>query len=318
MRSRTVFVFALLICAVIAVGSAQAATFHVNCSSTGQEDEDSLRSIGAAIARLGRGDPSTIVVNGACTENVVIQSVDRLTINALAGASITDASAGTAAVISIADSRGIFVTGFSVTGGGTSIVCGDHSTCSFSGNSIQNSSGDGLVVTNGSSADSVGDVFHNNAGRGLVVSYASSAIVTNATVTNNGVPFGETNIRLRNHASLALRNSTVQGSVYVGIRLTDHSTLELVDNVITANTFSGVSLESSSEATFDANVTGNTINANSGGGVLLYDVSLANFTTGQDTITGNGNKDVYCSGSHAFATGLANLKAATTTNCTAP
>ena len=91
---------------------------------------------------------------------------------------------------------------------------------------------------------------------------------------------------------------------------------------LSANRSGGVSLESSSEASFDPNVTGNSITANGGGGVLVSDVSFANFlgtgTAVKDTVTGNGNKDVFCSGSHAFVNGLANLESTTTTSCTAP
>src|SRR2546427_5932487 len=46
----------------------------------------------------------------------------------------------------------------------------------------------------------------------------------------------------------------------------------------------GVSLESSSEASFDRNVTGNSITANGGGGgVLVSDVSFANFLDRKST-----------------------------------
>jgi len=92
---------------------------------------------------------------------------------------------------------------------------------------------------------------------------------------------------------------------------------------LSANRSGGVSLESSSEASFDRNVTGNSITANrGGGGVLVSDVSFANFlgtgTAVKDTVTGNGNKDVFRSGSHAFVNGLANLESTTATSCTAP
>ena len=66
----------------------RAGTLYVNCGGKG-----ALTSIAAALKALqyseGHG-PSTINVSGACNENVVIQSLDRLTLNAAPGASIND------------------------------------------------------------------------------------------------------------------------------------------------------------------------------------------------------------------------------------
>jgi len=91
---------------------------------------------------------------------------------------------------------------------------------------------------------------------------------------------------------------------------------------LSANTSGGVSLESRLGGELRSHVTRNSITANGGGGVLVSDVSFANFlgagTAVKDTVTGNGNKDVFCSGSHAFVNGLANLESTTTTSCTAP
>src|ERR1700745_2755640 len=81
----------------IAASTVKAGTLYVNCGG-----RVGLSSIGAALKQLqyseGHG-PSTINVSGACHENVLIQSVDRLTLNAVNGASITDASGGNLDVI---------------------------------------------------------------------------------------------------------------------------------------------------------------------------------------------------------------------------
>src|SRR5215831_8594693 len=77
---------------LMSAGTAGAATLYVHCGGSG-----GLNSIGAALKALGHAEnigPSTINVSGACHENVVIQNVDRLTINASPGASINDASGG--------------------------------------------------------------------------------------------------------------------------------------------------------------------------------------------------------------------------------
>src|SRR5262249_16907134 len=96
-------------------GPVRAATLNVNCG-----DKVGLTSIGAALTALqyseGRG-PNTINVSGACHENVVIQSVDRLTLNAINGASVSDASGGKKDVIAVLDSRGIAINGFTINAG---------------------------------------------------------------------------------------------------------------------------------------------------------------------------------------------------------
>src|SRR5437667_12849137 len=85
--------------------SVQAATLSVHCGAT-----SGLTSINAAFKALQSFEserPNTINVSGACHENVVIQSMDRLTLNAVNGASVTDASGGSLDVILIGDSRSV-------------------------------------------------------------------------------------------------------------------------------------------------------------------------------------------------------------------
>src|SRR5262249_23719808 len=91
------------LCAVLilafSAGSAKAATLYVNCGGKG-----GLTSIGAALKTLQYSEdhgPTTINVAGACRENILIQNTDRLTLNALQGASITDASGGLKDLIDI-------------------------------------------------------------------------------------------------------------------------------------------------------------------------------------------------------------------------
>src|SRR5271169_5653703 len=92
------YVFASIV--LLSVGSvAQALTLSVNCGS-----KEALTSIGAALKALQRfefGGPATINVSGACHENVVIQSIDRLTLNAAPGASISDQSGGNLSTVTI-------------------------------------------------------------------------------------------------------------------------------------------------------------------------------------------------------------------------
>src|SRR5260370_646610 len=127
--------------------AAQAATLWVHCGAT-----KGLSSITAALKVLHSSEespgPSTINVSGACNENIVIQSMDRLTLNAVNGASITDASGGNLDVIQILDSRSVSVNNFTINGsagGASGINCLDGSLCRLNANTIQGAA-DGFGV----------------------------------------------------------------------------------------------------------------------------------------------------------------------------
>src|SRR5215467_9519203 len=109
-KLETGFCMSLLL--FMAASTVRATTLSVNCAA-----KEGLHSIGAALRVLQNGEghqPSTINVSGACHENVVIQSFDRLTLNAINGASVSDASSGKRDVISIFDSRDVAINGFTV------------------------------------------------------------------------------------------------------------------------------------------------------------------------------------------------------------
>src|SRR5215470_10817229 len=114
-------------------GNVGAATLYVNCGA-----KEGLHSIGAALKVLQYvPGPSTINVSGACHENVVIQSLDRLMLSAAPGASINDPSGGNLDVIDILDSRDVSVNNFTISGGAYGISCSDRSLCRLNGNSVQ-------------------------------------------------------------------------------------------------------------------------------------------------------------------------------------
>jgi hypothetical protein len=92
--------------------AAHATTLYVNC-----DGKAGLASIGAALKSLRSplfSGPNTINVSGACNENIVIKDMDRLTLNAVNGASITDASNGHTDVINVNNSPGFTLHGFAI------------------------------------------------------------------------------------------------------------------------------------------------------------------------------------------------------------
>src|SRR6516165_12703977 len=163
----------LTVVLMAAAGTVGATTLSVNCAA-----KDGLHSIGAALRVLQNGEghgSSTINVSGACHENVVIQSMDRLTLKAVNGASISDASGGKQDVISIFDSRDVAINGFTINAGSdgvsgaNGVSCNDWSACRLALNVIQGAgSGAGFAVYQASLATVDGDTFQNN-GVGLIV-----------------------------------------------------------------------------------------------------------------------------------------------------
>ena len=67
----------LAVALLLAATGTNAATVYVNCGA-----KAGLTSIGAAIKAVQFAGSSTINVSGACHENLVIQGLDRLTLNA--------------------------------------------------------------------------------------------------------------------------------------------------------------------------------------------------------------------------------------------
>ena len=96
------------------IGSgAEAATLWVNCGAT-----KGLTSINTALKLVQShesDEPNTINVSGTCHENILIQHMDQLTLNAVNGASITDASYGTHEVIDVENSTRFTLNGFTIT-----------------------------------------------------------------------------------------------------------------------------------------------------------------------------------------------------------
>src|SRR5277367_4319976 len=179
------YVFASVV--LLSVGSvAQALTLSVNCGS-----KEGFTSIGAALKALQGPLASlsnTINVSGACRENVLIQNTDRLTLNAVNGASITDASDGTREVIDVEHSAGFTLNGFTITAtcpsscmsgpGADAIDCYQGADCLLINNTISgagNGAGIGVypvskvIVQGGSLQNNYFGLFTNDSGEMFVM-----------------------------------------------------------------------------------------------------------------------------------------------------
>src|SRR5882724_8012886 len=198
-QGATVFAFFLLVAIGAAGRSAEAANLTVNC-----DKKETIRGSLKLLAVTHPQGPNTLFVVGSCSENILIQSVDRLTLIAKNGASITDQSNGSLAVVDIEDSHSVTLQGFTINGGSGGVNCGSASVCYLTGNTIQGGGvgvsrgshaflesnviqdgGRGATVEDGSQMFSSNDVFQGNAAQGIVVNGAYF-VASNSSFLNGG------------------------------------------------------------------------------------------------------------------------------------
>jgi hypothetical protein len=268
MRQRAWF-FALLWLGAVGVTSqcAQAAAVTVNC-----DKKESIRRTLKQLAASNPQGPNTISVSGSCRENLVIQSMDRLTLITRNGAYITDNSAGNLAVVDIEDSHSVTVKGFTINGGAQAILCNTASLCYLTGNTIQGPGAFGVLVIRASRAFlesnvvqnwgrgafitssqvfSSNDVFQANGGSAIVVG-GGDFESDNSSFNNNGVGIDA------GGGGVILNGGTISGNSGDGVRLLGNASADFGGPTITGNGGVGVHLEDGAFAGFlSANITGN-------------------------------------------------------------
>jgi hypothetical protein len=278
MRQRAAVVAFLLLVAIwVASPLAQAANVTVNC-----DKKEKIHKAVKLLADTNPQGPNTVHVSGTCRENILIQSMDRLTLITKNGASITDRSNGSLAVVDIEDSRSVTVQGFTINGGGAGLNCGSASVCYLKGNTIQDGAGTGVGVGGSSCAFLESNVIQNNGASGSTVSDGSQMFSSNDVFQGN--PAEGVDVR---SAYFSASNSSFLNNA-VGVRA-GASTVQLSGGMITGSGEDGMILRGNSSAGFF----GPTITGNGGNGVHLEDGSFAGFIAAD--ITGNlSGTDVDC------------------------
>ena len=184
-----VFAMCLLVAMGAASRSAQAAQLNVNC-----DKKESIHGAVRFLALVNPHGPNTVVVLGNCNENVVIQSMDRLTLITKKGATISDHSGGALAVVDIEDSRSVTVQGFTINGGGSGVNCAASSVCYLTSNTVQDAVTVGVDASRGSHAFLESNVIQNSAGVGAIVDDGSQMFSSNDIFQSNaalGVELGD-------------------------------------------------------------------------------------------------------------------------------
>jgi hypothetical protein len=282
MRQNAKFLALFLLVAGVAIQYAQAANFTVNCDRN-ERINKTLR----LVAMANPQGPNRITVTGGCKENVKIRSMDRLTLITKNGASITDRSHASRAVVDIEDSHSVTVQGFTINGGAQGILCSTASVCYLTGNAIQGPGGFGVDgfgvnVVRGSRAFLESNVIQNW-GRGAFIDRSAEVFSSHDVFQNNG----GSAIVVINRSYFETLNSHLDNNG-LGIEA-GGSGVFLAGGTISGNSTEGVRVLAASEAIFS----GPTITANGGFGVKVQDGSFAAFLAA--SITGNlSGLDVDC------------------------
>jgi hypothetical protein len=288
-----------LLCLVAPSARADSTVLNVRCGGRGP-----LNSIGAALKLVNPHGPSTIVVSGTCNENVVVQGLDRVTLQAAPGAALVDASGGIDDTLAVADSQRFVLLGFQITG---SVSC-TASSCAFGGNTIGGANG--VAVISKSQVVFNGDVLPQ-----LFLFLSSSVRAVGLTVQGSS----EFGIAVGPDCLLDLGGgSVVWGNAGAGIQV-DQGSLRLFGVTISGNGGFGVVLDAGARLNV---VRGTTITGNGEAGVGLGDLSFARFQANgaqPNSVTGNGAPfDVACRPQFSATRGaLANIGGGTT-NCVEP
>jgi len=268
MRQRAQTLALILVAAIGVAGQyALAANLTVNC-----DRRETIHKAVKLLADINPQGPNKITVIGSCRDNIVVQSMDRLTLITKNGASITDRSNGTLAVVDIEDSQKVTVQGFTINGGDRGVVCNTASLCYLIGNTIQGphfgvnvlggsraflesnviqNSGRGAFII-GAQVFSSNDVFQSNGGSAIAVLTGAYFESLNSTFDNNGdgIEAGG--------SGLLLKGGSVSGNSGIGVRMLGSASVTFQGPTITGNGGVGVHLEDGAFAGFlAANITGN-------------------------------------------------------------
>jgi hypothetical protein len=295
--------FLPFLCSMLLATAAHSVTVNVHCGAG---------SINLALSHLNPAGPNTIVVYGTCYENVVIQSFDRLTLQAAQpGTSINDQSGGNNPTVEILDSQRVVLQGFTINGGSPGVLCGDFSLCRFSQNTIQNAADNGVIVSR-SHASFSGDVIQNTGFRGLVLREQSSVVT--AGITLRGNPNAGADV----HDASFLYSffNSVQNNGF-GLRA-EESTLRIEATTISNNSLDGVQLQEESKAWFSTVSGPNMVTGSGFQDVSVNDLSFAVFDPGNIIIGSQQPPDVVCNPQFPATRGAIGNIGGGTTNCVEP
>jgi parallel beta-helix repeat protein len=208
-------------------------------------DKAPVGALQKAITAAHRGD--TILVSGTCQENVTIPlGRDGITLDGAGAAAIAGSDSTQPTVLVRA--QDITIKGFTITGGLS-----------------------GIAVTQGGRGHIDGNTVHNTGGYGIVVSQLSAAVIVNNTLQGNfqaGIGVAETSYAFIGFVSATdtvAGPNVITGNRAQGIAVFRGAYARIVGNDISQNGANGVNVRESSSA----QISDNTVNGNGQNGILV-------------------------------------------------
>lgn len=279
-------------------------TVAVSCGNPAAK----VQTLADGLKLIGDDRPATLLVSGTCRENVVIEGMDRVTLQGNPTATIDGGADPGSFTVRITDSRSIELTSLTITGGGMGVLCGGQSLCRLAGLTVQNSLAFGIFVGIRSHADIADTVIRNSADIGMQLSGGASASTDGLSVVGSATE----GIRLGLGAGfLLMSGGSVSGNGGNGITVNTAGLVVLLGAAVTGNAGDGLALRLGSTA----RIGDSTVSANGGHQVRIGDLSSARFE-GTSAVSGANFPDVVCDPVYSATRGFGTL-VGTTTNCPA-
>jgi Right handed beta helix region len=279
-----------------ALTPALARTVTVSCDET---------TISSVFKTLDPQASNTIKVIGACRDSIGIYNFANLTIVGVNTGSQkpTIKSLNGGPIFWIVGSH-VQMSNLTLDGGVYGVMCREFSVCRFSGNTIQNATGNGVNLDS-ADATFTGDVIQNNANSGLNLT-ASRVRVTQVTLkgTTAGSWGPGNGVDVNSGSTLTVEQLTVQNNQGAGVSLVgnSHLTNRPWTGLFTVinNAAGGVWVTEQSSADLSGATVTNNAGANAGAGVVIDGNSEASFWGG-GTFTDNQPMDLYCGALNGIA-----------------
>ena len=261
---------------------------------------------------------NTIRVIGTCQDYIGINDFADLTIAGVSagGKNATIQSLNGSPIFWIVGSH-VQIKNLTISGGVFPVMCREFSVCRFSGNTIQNSTGNGVNIDS-ADATFTGDVIQNNANSGLNTT-ASRVRLTQVTVkgTTAGSWGPGNGLDINFGSAVTVEQLNVQGNQGAGLSITANSTLNnrpwTGAFTVSNNANGGIWIVEQSSADLSGATVTNNGGGNGGAGVVIDGNAYGAFWGG-GTFTGNQPMDVYCGANFAFAAAPQNATIGVT-NC---
>ena len=284
-----------------------AKTVTVNCNSG--------MTVSNALKELRPTEENSIRVIGICHEEVDIENFAQLSIIGIGAGSARAVMKGAAdtPVFWIVGSH-VRLTNLIIDGGQFGVMCREFSVCRFSGNTVENTTGNAVALDSADATFS-GDVIQNNQNYGLIMT-ASRARLSHVTVKGTTAgPWGPGDgIDVSSGSTVTVEQLAVRNNQGNGVNVNANSHLGnrpwAGPFIVSNNSGGGITIREQSSG----DLGGATVSNNTGAaGVVIVSNSEATFWGG-GTFTGNDPLDVFCGPLNGIAAApqLANIGS---TNC---